>query len=294
MTRRILAALATATLLASCTSKDKAAGTPAEGSSEKPAASAALTVKGSDTMVLLAQRLAESFMAKNAGKVVQVTGGGSGTGIAALINGTTAIANASRPINEKEKTQVLETRGKGAVETKIALDGIAIYVHEANPVKELDLEQLAKIYLGKVKNWKEVGGEDSAIVLYGRENNSGTYAYFKEHVLRDEDFADETQTLPGTAAVVHAVAKDPKAIGYGGIAYGTGVRAVPVKKEASSAAVEPSMENVTNGSYPISRFLYMYTVGEPTGDAKDFLGFALSEEGQGLATKAGYYPLPKP
>jgi phosphate transport system substrate-binding protein len=253
--------------------------------------SSTLTIKGSDTLVMLAQRLAESFMEKNPGVAVQVTGGGTGTGIAALINGTTEIATASRPMKVSEKAKVQERRGKPAVEHAVALDGIAIYVHESNPIPHLTLEQIKKIYEGRIKDWSEVGGQPSPITLYSRENNSGTYAYFKEEVLDDEDFDPRAQTLPGTAAVVNAIARDPRGIGFGGIAYGGGVRALPVKKDESSEAVAPSMETVTDGTYPIARKLFMYTVGEPTGLAARYLEFAKSPEGQRLAEKAGYYPL---
>lgn len=281
--------LAGAVLLGACQDP----GPPAGGDAPAPApASKAVTVKGSDTIVILAQRIAEKFMAAHPGTTVQVTGGGSGTGIAALINGTTDIADASRAMKPQEEAQVLQKRGKPPVQHRIALDGLAIYAHKDNPVKELSLEQLRKIYTGEIKNWKDVGGPDQPLVLYGRENNSGTYAYFKEHVLQEQDFAADTQTLPGTAAVVNAVAKDPNAIGYGGIAYESGIRAVPVKKDEGSPAVEPTIQNVTDGTYPISRYLFMYTAGEPEGTIRDFIDFARSPEGQKIAAEVGYYPLP--
>ncbi len=284
-------ALAAVLALAAC-------GSPSAPPGEKPAeapkaAAQKLTVKGSDTMVILAQRFAEKYMAAHPGATIQVTGGGSGTGIAALINGTTELANASRPMKDAEKKQVQEKRGAAPVQHAVALDGLAVFVHESNPVQELSLEQLRKIYLGETRSWKEVGGPDQPIVLYGRENSSGTYAYFKEHVLQEKDFAAETQTLPGTAAVVNAVSKDPKAIGYGGIAYDKGIKALPVKKDAASPAVAPTMENVVSGAYPISRELYMYTAGEPKGLAAEFLAYARSDEGQKLVADVGYYPLPK-
>lgn len=291
MNHRIATVVALTSLLAACSSKP--ASTEGSGPASGKAPAAAVTVKGSDTMIMLAQRLAERFMKEHPGRTVQVTGGGSGTGIAALINGTTDVANASRAMKAEEKAQVLARRGKPAIEHPVALDGLAVYVHESNPLPTITLEQLGAVYEGKVRNWKELGGDDARIVLYGRENNSGTYAYFKEHVLKDEDFASDTQTLPGTAAVVNAVAKDPRAIGYGGIAFGSGIRAVPVKKDDASPAIEPTLENVTNGSYPISRLLFMYTAGEPVAGAKDYLDFALSDAGQELAQAAGYYPLPK-
>ena len=163
-------------------------------------------------------------MKKNPGANIQVTGGGSGVGIAALINGTTDIAESSRPMKDAEKTQLQQKRGVAVVELPVALDGLAVYVHEKNPLQELTLEQLKKIYTGAVKNWKDVGGNDERIILYGRENSSGTYAYFKEHVLENADYYPTTQTLPGTAAVINAVSKDIRGIGYGGIAYLKGVR----------------------------------------------------------------------
>lgn len=292
MIHRIVPFLFAVALVAACTdggrpAADRPGGPPAQ-------AGGSVTVKGSDTLVLLAQRVAERFMAANPGKMVQVTGGGSGTGIAALINGTTDVATASRAMKAAEKAELERRRGAPAVETAVALDGIAVYVHASNPIESLTLDQIKRIFTGEVKNWKEVGGADAPILLYGRENNSGTYAFFKEEVLDDEDFAAETQSLPGTAAVVNAVANDPKAIGYGGIAWGKGIRTVPVRREAGDPAVEPTMENVTAGTYPISRKLFLYTAGALAGDVKAFIDFALSEEGQRIAADVGYYPLPKP
>ncbi len=252
-----------------------------------------ITVKGSDTMVILAQRWAEEYMKSHPNVVVQVTGGGSGTGIAALINGTTEICCASRPMKDKEKQQLKEKQAKDAVETAVALDGIAVFVNESNPLREASLEQLKLIYTGRTTQWKEVGGGDSPIVAYGRENNSGTYMYFKEHVLADEDFAEKVQTLPGTAAVINAVSKDRNSIGYGGIGYLKGVRALKVKRDASSPAQEPTMENVVSGAYPISRSLYFYTAGAPSGAASEFIAWCLSAEGQKVCETVGYYPIPK-
>jgi len=252
-----------------------------------------ITVKGSDTMVILGQRWAEVYMSKNTGVTIQVTGGGSGTGIAALINGTCDIAESSRPMKDVEKEQVGQRRGKPAVEIPVALDGLAVYVNERNPVSELSLEQLKKIYSGAVKNWKEVGGRDERIILYGRENNSGTYVYFKEHVLENADYYPTTQTLPGTAAVINAVARDPRGIGYGGIAYGKGIKHLRVKKDASSPAVDPTMENVVSGAYPISRYLYWYLAGQPSGDLKKLVDWVMAKDGQAVVENVGYYPLPE-
>jgi phosphate transport system substrate-binding protein len=250
-----------------------------------------ITVKGSDTLVILGQRWAEEFMKKNPGSSVQVTGGGSGVGIAALINGTTDIAESSRPMKDAEKASVKEKRGKETLELPVAVDGLAVYVHEQNPVAELSLPQLKAIYTGAVKNWSQVGGRDEKILLYSRENSSGTYAYFKEHVLENADYYPTAQTLPGTAAVINAVARDTRGIGYGGIAYGKGIKHLRVRKDEKSPAVEPSMENVLQGKYPISRFLYWYLAGQPAGDIQKLAQWVVSKEGQEVVEKVGYYPL---
>ena len=250
-----------------------------------------ITVKGSDTLVILGQRWAEDYMKKNPGISIQVTGGGSGTGIAALINGTTDVAESSRPMKPKEIADVKAKQGKDTLELPVAVDGLAVYVHKTNPVNELTLAQLKAIYTGATKNWKEVGGNDERIILYSRENNSGTYVYFKEHVLENADYFPTAQTLPGTAAVINAVAKDRRGIGYGGIAYGEGVKHLRVKKDANSPAVEPSMENVLSAQYPISRHLYWYLAGQPTGDLRAFAEWVVSKEGQEVVEKVGYYPL---
>jgi phosphate transport system substrate-binding protein len=251
-----------------------------------------ISIKGSDTMVILGQRWAEAYMKKNPGATIQVTGGGSGVGIAALINGTTDIAEASRPMKDVEKTQLQQKRGYTVFELPVALDGLAVYVNERNPIKELSLEQLKKIYTGAFKNWKDVGGNDERILLYGRENSSGTYAYFKEHVLENADYFPTTQTLPGTAAVINAVAKDIRGIGYGGIAYLKGVKALKVKKDNSTLGVEPSLENVQKNIYPVSRFLYWYLAGQPKDQIKKLTDWVVSAEGQAVVNDVGYYPLP--
>lgn len=250
-----------------------------------------ITVKGSDTLVILGQRWAEVFMQKNPGISVQVTGGGSGTGIAALINGTTNVAESSRPMKDKEKADVKAKQGKDVLELPVAVDGLAVYVHASNPVNELSLAQIKAIYTGAVSNWKQVGGKDERIILYSRENNSGTYVYFKEHVLENADYHPTAQTLPGTAAVINAVAKDPKSIGYGGIAYGEGVKHLKVKPDDKSPGVEPTMENVLAAKYPISRYLYWYLAGQPAGDLKRLAEWVVSKEGQAVVENVGYYPL---
>lgn len=275
-----------ATLLAACSGRHHPTDRAARAS-----AAETFTIKGSDTMVILAQRWAERFMRDHPGVTIQVSGGGSGTGIAALINGTTDLATASRSIKDQERSRIAEVRGQPVVETRAALDAIAIYVHEDNPIESLSIEQLRAIYRGKIRRWSELGGPDRRIILYSRENNSGTYAFFKEHVLDDLDFAAEAQTLPGTAAVINAVSHDPGAIGYGGIGFGSGVRTVPVTN-GDGPAVEPTMENATGGSYPLARYLQLYSVGEPSGSIGEFLRWVGSPEGQALVDASGFYPLP--
>lgn len=251
---------------------------------------APITVKGSDTMVILAQRWAEAYMAKHPGTTIQVTGGGSGTGLAALVNGATDIANASRPMKSSEMNQLKERYASLGVEVKTAKDGITVYVSESNPVQSLTLEQVRDIFTGKIKNWKEVGGSDATIILYSRENNSGTYVYFRDNVLRGKDYAANAQHMPGTAAVVNAVSKDRNSIGYGGAAYAKGVKALAISKGAGAPAVHPNAETIKNGSYPISRYLYMYLRNRPTGEIKSFIDWILTPEGQAIATKVGYFP----
>jgi phosphate transport system substrate-binding protein len=250
-----------------------------------------LTVKGSDTMVILGQRWAENYMAANRGAIVQVTGGGSGTGIAALINGTTDICMSSRPMKPDEKRKLRDRFQTMGVELPVAKDGLSVYLHESNPVKELSIEQLRRIYTGEVTSWKDVGGPDAPITLYSRENSSGTYVYFKDNVLLGRDYSARCQTLPGTAAVVNAVARDPNGIGYGGAAYAKGVKDCAVKKDAAGAAVLPTAATIRDGSYPVSRYLFFYTRNKPAGDAKRFVDWILSADGQSLVTKVGYFPV---
>jgi phosphate transport system substrate-binding protein len=253
-------------------------------------ASRGLTVKGSDTMVILAQRWAEAYMLAHPGAIVVVTGGGSGTGIAALINGTADVCMASRPMKDDEKRKLRDRYQSLGVEIPVAKDGLSIYFHESNPVKDLAIEQLRGIYTGAIVNWKAVGGPDAPITLYSRENSSGTYVYFKDHVLLGRDYSPRCQTLPGTAAVVNAVARDPNGIGYGGAAYAKGVRDCAVRREAGGPAVLPTAATVRDGSYPITRDLYFYTRMKPAGDAKRFIDWLLSPEGQELALRVGYFP----
>ncbi|MBI2418962.1 MAG: phosphate ABC transporter substrate-binding protein [Ignavibacteriales bacterium] len=250
-----------------------------------------ITVKGSDTLVILAQRWAEIYMKQKSNVSIQVNGGGSGVGISALINGTTDITTSSRPMKDSEKQKLKEKYNSNGVEIKVARDGITIFVHQSNPIKSITMQQLKDIYTGKTTNWKALGGKDQKIIAYGRENSSGTYQFFMEHVLTNEDFAPMVQTLPGTAAVVNTVSKDKYGIGYGGSAYGKGVKHIAVKADDKSPAMEPTEKNIKSGSYPISRFLYMYTRVKPTGEIKSFIDWALGKEGQKLVAEVGYFPV---
>lgn len=252
-----------------------------------------ITIKGSDTMVILGQRWAETYMKTHAGAVLQVTGGGSGTGIAALINGSADIAEASRPMEDKEKAEVKTKRGSDVIEIPTALDGIAIYVNEKNPLTKVTTAQLKSIFQSETTNWKALGGSEGDIILYSRENNSGTYAYFKEHVLKNEDYSPQCQTLPGTAAIISAVAKDPDGIGYGGIGYAKGVKVLSVAASDTSEYVDPTEANVVSRKYPLARYLFWYTAGEPKGDMKKLVDWVLGDAGQKVVSDVGYYPLPK-
>jgi phosphate transport system substrate-binding protein len=255
------------------------------------AATKTITIKGSDTMIILAQRWAEKYMAANADVTLQVTGGGSGVGISALINGTTDICNASRPMKNSERDKLKARFNSLGVEIPVARDGITLYVNESNPVSELSLDQIKAFYRGEITNWKEVGGSDAKVILYGRENSSGTYVYFRDNVLGGSDFSPLTQTLPGTGAVVNAVAKDKNGIGYGGAAYAKGIKVVKVRKDASSQAFAPTIETIKAGEYPISRYLYMYTRSKPAGATKQFIDWVLSDEGQSIVSLVGYFPV---
>lgn len=250
-----------------------------------------ITVKGSDTMVQLCQRWAEKYMKQNSSVRIQVTGGGSGTGISALINGTTDICAASRPMKDGEKVKLRERYGSTGIEIRTAKDGLSVYLNDANPVKELSFSQIKGIYTGTITNWKQVGGKDADIILYGRENSSGTYVFFKDNVLLGQDFASTTQTLPGTAAVVNAVKRDVNGIGYGGAGYAKGIKECAVRKGESGTAYLPTAENVANGSYPITRFLYFYLRQKPDGDLKEFIKWVVGSEGQQIVTNEGFFPV---
>ena len=256
-----------------------------------------IQIKGSDTMVNLAQAWAEKYMENNPKEFVAVTGGGSGTGLSSLISGTCDIAMSSRNIKEKE-IALAKQRGINPYEIKVALDGLAVVVNPKNPVSKLTIDQLAKIFTGKITNWKELGGEDKKIVLLSREVNSGTHVYFKEHVLRKndpnskEEFAPNALMLPSSQAIADEVAGNPSAIGYYGMGYiSAKQKAISVAQDEKSEYIAPTIENVVNGKYPISRPLFIYTNGQPQGLVKKFVDFALSKEGQDIVLKTDFVPI---
>ncbi|MGB8225459.1 MAG: phosphate ABC transporter substrate-binding protein [Sedimentisphaerales bacterium] len=256
-------------------------------------------IKGSDTMVNLGQAWAEKYMEQNPTDFISVTGGGSGTGLSALISGTCDIAMSSRNIKDKE-IELAKKKGINPYEIKAALDGVAVVVHPKNPVSKLTLDQLAGIFTGKITNWKQLGGSDSQIVILSREVNSGTHVYLKEHVLRRNDpastaeFAPSALMLSSSQAIADEVAGNPAAIGYYGMGYiSDKQRVISVAKDPNSEFVAPTVENVISGKYPISRPLLLYTNGQPQGQVKKFVDFALSKEGQDIVVKTDFVPVVK-
>ncbi len=266
-----------------------------QGSSSKTKDS--IQIMGSDTMVNLGQAWAEGFMAKNPKAFVAVTGGGSGTGIAALLSGTCDITETSRKIKQKEIEQA-EKRSINPVEFTVALDGLAVVVHPQNPVSQLTIDELADIFTGKIKNWKEVGGKDGPIVLLSREVNSGTHVYFKEHVLRHgnekgpEEFSENALLMPSSQAIADEISQNPSAIGYYGMGYSNpSQKVLAIAKDKNNPYYPPSIENVLSNTYYISRPLLMYTNGTPQGVVKEFLDFTLSQEGQKIVRQIDFVPV---
>ena len=259
-----------------------------------------IQIKGSDSEVNLVQRLAEVFMQKNPWANIAVTGGGSGTGIAALINKTTDIANSSREIQSKEE-EAAKKAGVQPFRIIFATDGISVVTHPANPISKLTLEQLGKIFKGEITNWKEVGGKDAKISLYGRQSNSGTYVFFREFVVK-ADYSPHMKAMNGNAQIVEAIKKDQDGIGYVAVGYVVndkgevmpGVKIVNISKDGQSEAYSPAkIENVMSKKYPITRPLNHYTNGKPSGKLLDFIRFEISEEGQEIVRKEGFSPVQK-
>ena len=255
--------------------------------------------KGSDTIVNLALAWAEQYQKDYPAVRISVTGGGSGTGIAALLNGTVTIANSSRSISADELKQA-EDKGLKPVEHIIAKDAIAVIVNPTNPVKELTLQQLSDIYSGKISNWKELGGEDRLIVRLSRETNSGTHVYFLEQVLRLGDktnetlFSPDTLLLPSSEGIINELRTNPNAIGYDGLGYvPADLKMLAISRDGIEPFVLPSAETVHSKHYPIARDLYMYTAGEPEGFVKEYLDWILTAEAQKIVADLGFVPVKK-
>lgn len=290
MRRVLIPLLVLSILLSACT--------PGTGDTSTGASSiTTITNVGSDTMVNLALAWAEAYQTENPSVQLSVTGGGSGSGIAALINGTVDIANASRSIKTEEQTEA-QAAGFTPVESIVARDAIAIIVNPANPVQHLTLEQLSLIYRGFINNWSEVGGEDAPIVRLSRESNSGTHVYFLEQVVRLGNpnattiFCPETLLLPSSEGIIAEVSDNPNAIGYDGLGYVTpDVKVIGVGPDPEGPFVFPSVETVNNGEYPISRDLYMYTQGEPAGEILVYINWILSPAGQQIVADLGFVPV---
>jgi phosphate transport system substrate-binding protein len=252
---------------------------------------------GSDTIVNLALAWAEAYTAQQPDVWLSVTGGGSGTGIAALINGTVDIANASRRIKDEEVASA-EANGITPVERVIARDAIAIVVHLDNPVDQLTIAQISEIYQGHITNWQQVGGDDRPIVLLSRESNSGTHVYFLEQVVRQGDkeskvlFSPDTLLLPSSEGISVEVRQNPNAIGYDGLGYVTpDQKVIAVARDEGGDYVMPTIESVNSGTYPIARDLYMYTAGEPTGAVATYLDWIMGDEAQEIVRELGFVPL---
>lgn len=262
-----------------------------------PGAVTSIQNKGSDTLVNVALAWAEAYGLIHPEVQIAVTGGGSGTGIAALINGTVDMANASRRIKEEERVQA-EANGIEPVEHVVAGDAIAIVVHPSNPVDGLTIPQLSAIFSGRITNWKEIGGEDRPIVLLSRESNSGTHVFFLEQVVRQGDaedttlFSPDTLLMPSSEGISTEVRQNPNSIGYDGLGYVTqDQKVVAVARADGEPYVPPTIETVKDGSYPIARGLYIYTAGEPQGTIRAYLDWILDLEGQAIVKDLGFVPL---
>jgi phosphate transport system substrate-binding protein len=259
-----------------------------------------IQVKGSDSEVNLVQRLAEVFMKNNPGVNIAVTGGGSGTGIAALINKQTDIANSSRELSSKEEESAKQ-KGVQPFRVVFATDGISVIVHPENPVQRLTMEQLGKIFKGEITDWREVGGKGGKISLYGRQSNSGTFVFFREFVVK-ADYSPHMKSMNGNAQIAEGMKADRDGIGYVAVGYVVnqkgevmpGIKILNISKDAQSEAFSPAkMDNVMTGKYPISRPLNQYLNGKPTTKLLDFIKFQISEEGQKIVRQEGFFPVQK-
>ncbi|MGO9308791.1 MAG: phosphate ABC transporter substrate-binding protein [Spirochaetia bacterium] len=282
-------------LAAGCTGHSSAAAGTTAGVSA-PAEPIAIQNTGSDTLLNLALAWAERYMSENPQVRISVTGGGSGTGIAALINGTIQIANASREMTAEEIGQARKN-GITPLRFIVALDAIAVVANPGNPVKGLTLQQLSDMYTGKIVRWADVGGANRPVVLLSRESNSGTYVYFLEQVIRQGDskstalFSPRTLLMPSSQGISAEVEQNPNAIGYDGLGYVTPAqKTIAVARTAAGPYVLPTARTVLDNSYPVSRPLFMYTAGEPTGPVKAYLDWVVGD-GQKLVREVGFVPL---
>ncbi len=260
------------------------------------AESKTIQIKGSDTMVNLGQSWAEEFMHQHPEVSIAVTGGGSGTGIAAILSGTCDIAQSSRDITPEEKAKA-EKAGRPLAETQVAYDGIAVIVHPANPITQLTTDQLADIFSGKITNWKDVGGKDASILVLSRERNSGTHLFFLEHIVRrgnakgPEEFAASALMMPSSQAIVQEVQGSENGIGYVGLGYvSEEIKVLTVGKTAAGPFITPTVESVQSNEYAIARPLFFLTHGAPEGDLKSFVDFVLSPEGQEIVSTLDFVP----
>ncbi len=255
-----------------------------------------LTIKGSDTMVHLVSTWAEEFMNIYPGAEISVTGGGSGTGIAALINKTTDICAASREI-KKNEIELAQNNGVEPVEIAVARDAIVVVVHPDNPIDTLTIEQLGSFFSGEYESWSRVGGPEQPVLVLSRESSSGTFQFFQERVLNKKDYSYRARLMPGTSAVVQSVISDEWSVGYVGLGYaleiGNEVKMLQVKTDSGSQPVIPSEDTVKNGDYPISRPLLLYIDGPAQGLVKDFVDFCLSKKGQQIVRETGYVEVGK-
>ena len=255
------------------------------------AQNAGIKVKGSDTVLPLSQKEAEKYMKSHNGSSITVIGGGSGVGIAALIDGSTDIAQSSRKLKMDEKMKLQEA-GRNIKEVQIAWDALSIVVNPSNPVKQLTREQIEGIYTGKIKNWKEVGGADLAIVAYSRESSSGTYEFFKENVMNKKNFGTSILNMPATGAIVQSVSQTKGAIGYIGFAYmEKTVHDIKVSYDHGKTFIEPSVANAKSKVYPITRPLFYYYDKKIEKNVMPFINYVLSEEGQKTVAEVGYITL---
>ncbi|GHT74582.1 phosphate ABC transporter substrate-binding protein [Bacteroidia bacterium] len=248
-------------------------------------------IKGSDTVLPLSQKEAENYMKAHSSQAITVTGGGSGVGLSALIEGTTDIAQSSRKIKFDEKQKIQES-GKTVKEVIIAYDALAVIINPANKVTKLTREQLEGIFTGKITNWKEVGGEDVKIIPYSRETSSGTYEFFKEHVLKNKNYKSGIMSMPATGAIVQSVSQTKGAIGYVGLAYlNKEVKAIHVSNDKGKNYVAPSVATAKDGTYPIVRPLYYYYVTKSEKLVRPFIDYVLSPAGQKTVAEVGFIAL---